>query len=136
MSLLNILNIAGTAMNVQSKKMNVYSNNIANIDSVIYKNGKYYPYIAKQVILKTDINNEKTMGQVYVDKIVDDPSPGKLIYNPNNPMSDKNGYITTSNVNIITEMVNSINASRNYQANIEIVHTIKSMIRKTLTIGQ
>lgn len=136
MSLLNTLNIAGSAMNVQSKKMDVYANNIANIDSVSYKNGKYYPYVAKQVILKTNMNNTEKMGQVYIDKITDDPRPGKLIYSPNNPMANRNGYIVTSNVNIINEMVNSISAARNYQANIEVIHTIKSMITKTLNIGQ
>ncbi|HMI76758.1 MAG TPA: flagellar basal body rod protein FlgC [Buchnera sp. (in: enterobacteria)] len=136
MSLLNILNIAGSAMKVQSQKMQVCSNNIANIDSVFYKNGKYHPYIAQQVILKTNINDKTKIGEVYVDKIINDSSPCKLIYSPNNPMSDHNGYITTSNVNIITEMVNNIEASRNYQANIEIINNVKSMIVKTLTIGQ
>jgi len=135
MSLLDILDISGSAMNVQSQKMNVHANNIANIDNVIYKNKKYYPYIAKKAILK-NYKNDNKIGQVYIDKIIDDSSPCKLLYDPNNPRSNKKGYIVTSNVNIVAEMVNSIAAARNYQANIEIIHTVQSMITKTLNIGQ
>jgi len=136
MSLLNIFNIAGSAMTAQAIKMNIHANNLANIDSIINKNGKFYPYIAKQVILKQKNNLEENVGEVEIDKIIEDPSPCKLIYSPNNPMADEKGYIRTSNVNIITEMVNSISTARNYQANVEIINTVKFMIMKTLNIGQ
>ncbi|AEO08686.1 flagellar basal-body rod protein FlgC [Buchnera aphidicola str. Ak (Acyrthosiphon kondoi)] len=136
MSLLNILNIAGSAMNAQSQKMNLIASNLANMDSTIYKNGKFYPYIAKQVIFKLDDSNNSKIGGVKISDIIDDPSPMKLIYDPNNPMADKKGYILTSNVNPITEMVNNISAARSYQANIEVLKTAKTMIIKTLTIGE
>ncbi|WAI18508.1 MAG: flagellar basal body rod protein FlgC [Buchnera aphidicola (Acyrthosiphon caraganae)] len=136
MSLLNILNIAGSAMNAQSQKMNLIASNLANMDSTIYKNGKFYPYIAKQVIFKLDDSNNSKIGGVKISDIIDDPSPLKLIYDPNNPMADKKGYILTSNVNPITEMVNNISAARSYQANIEVLKTAKTMIIKTLTIGE
>lgn len=136
MSLLNILNIAGSAMNVQSEKMNVHANNLANIESTTYKNGKFYPYIAKQVILKQNNYLGQHGNGVRIDKIIDDPSPCKLVYSPNNPMANKKGYIRMSNVNIISEMVNSISSARSYQANLEIVNTVKFMIIKTLNIGQ
>jgi flagellar basal-body rod protein FlgC len=136
MSLLSILNIAGSAMSVQSKKMNVHANNLANVESMIYKNGKFYPYIAKQVILKQNTYFGKNINGVRIDKIIDDPSPCRLVYSPNNPMANKKGYVRMSNVNIITEMINSISAARSYQANSEIINTVKFMIMKTLNIGQ
>jgi len=136
MSLLNILNIAGSAMNVQSEKMNIHANNLANAESMIHKNGKFYPYIAKQVILKKNSDVGRNINGVRIDKIIDDPSPCKLVYSPNHPMANKKGYISMSNVNIITEMVNSISAARSYQANAEIINTVKFMIVKTLNIGQ
>lgn len=136
MSLFSILNIAGSAMSVQSKKMNVHANNLANVESMIHKNGKFYPYIAKQVILQPNTYSGKNINGVRIDKIVDDPSPCRLVYSPNNPMANKKGYIRMSNVNIIKEMINSISAARSYQANTEIINTVKFMIMKTLNIGQ
>lgn len=136
MSLLNILNIAGSAMKAQSEKINVIASNLANADSIISKNGKFYPYIAKQVVFKLDPLKDSVIGGVKVFSIINDPNPMKLMYDPNNPLSNKKGYVLKSNVNPVTEMVNHISASRNYQANVEIVKTAKSMIMKTLSIGE
>ncbi|QCI21635.1 flagellar basal body rod protein FlgC [Buchnera aphidicola (Hyadaphis tataricae)] len=134
MSLLNIFQIAGSAITAQAEKMNVIASNLANINSVVYKNGKFYPYVAKQVVFEFNSVNNSKIGGVKISDVVDDTSPMKLIYDPNNPMSDKKGYVLTSNVNPITETVNNIAASRSYQANIEVLKTAKSMIMKTLTI--
>ncbi|WAI11537.1 MAG: flagellar basal body rod protein FlgC [Buchnera aphidicola (Macrosiphum albifrons)] len=136
MSLLNIFSIAGSAMTAQSQKINVIASNLANMDSTIYKNGKFYPYVAKKVVFELDTSNNSKIGGVKISGIVDDPSPMKLIYDPNNPMADNKGYFLTSNVNPITEMVNNISAARSYQANIEVLKTAKTMIIKTLTIGE
>ncbi|QCI17732.1 flagellar basal body rod protein FlgC [Buchnera aphidicola (Acyrthosiphon lactucae)] len=136
MSLINIFNIAGSAMTAQSQKINVIANNLANIDSTIYKNGKFYPYIAKKVIFELDSLKNSKIGGVKISGIIDDPSPMKMIYDPNNPMADKKGYVLTSNVNPITEIVDNISAARSYQANIEVLKTAKNMIIKTLTITE
>ena len=136
MSLLNIFNIAGSAMTAQSQKINVIASNLANIDSTIYKNGKFYPYVAKQAVFKLDAIKNSKIGGVKRSGIVDDPSPMKLIYDPKNPMANNKGYVLMSNVNPITEMVNNISAARSYQANIEVLKTAKAMIIKTLTISE
>ncbi|WP_284443025.1 flagellar basal body rod protein FlgC [Buchnera aphidicola] len=136
MSLLNIFSIAGSAMTAQSQKINVIASNLANMDSTIYKNGKFYPYVAKKVVFELDTLKNSKIGGVKISGIVDDPSPMKLIYDPNNPMANNKGYFLTSNVNPITEMVNNISAARSYQANIEVLKTAKTMIIKTLTIGE
>ncbi|QCI22200.1 flagellar basal body rod protein FlgC [Buchnera aphidicola] len=134
MSLLNIFNIAGSAMIAQSKKMNVIASNLANMDSIVHKNGKFYPYVAQQVIFKLDPIENSKIGGVKISNIIDNPSPMNLVYDPNNPMANHKGYILTSNVNPITETINNISAARSYQANIEVLKTAKSMISKTLTI--
>ncbi|AWH90456.1 flagellar basal body rod protein FlgC [Buchnera aphidicola (Melanaphis sacchari)] len=136
MSLFNILEIAGSAMQAQSEKINVIASNLANIDSVVEKNGKFYPYLAKQVIFKFNPVKNSMVGGVKVASIINNPQPTQIVYDPDNPLSNKKGYILKSNVNPITEMVNHITASRNYQANIEVVKTAKSMIMKTLSIGE
>lgn len=136
MSLLNIFNIAGSAMTAQSQKINVIASNLANMDTTIYKNGIFYPYIAKKVVFELDPLKNSKIGGVKISGIIDDPSPMKTIYDPYNPMANNKGYVLTSNVNPITEIVNNISAARSYQANIEVLKTAKTMIIKTLTIGE
>ncbi|MCU4136893.1 flagellar basal body rod protein FlgC [Buchnera aphidicola (Sitobion miscanthi)] len=136
MSLLNIFNIAGSAMTAQSQRINVIASNLANMDTTIYKNGKFYPYIAKKVVFELDPLKNSKIGGVKISGIIDNPSPMKKIYDPNNPMADNKGYVLTSNVNPITEIVNNISAARSYQANIEVLKTAKTMIMKTLTISE
>ncbi|QCI25544.1 flagellar basal body rod protein FlgC [Buchnera aphidicola (Sitobion avenae)] len=136
MSLLNIFNIAGSAMTAQSQRINVIASNLANMDTTIYKNGKFYPYIAKKVVFELDPLKNSKIGGVKISAIIDNPSPMKKIYDPNNPMADNKGYVLTSNVNPITEIVNNISAARSYQANIEVLKTAKTMIMKTLTISE
>jgi flagellar basal-body rod protein FlgC len=73
---------------------------------------------------------------VVVAKVVDDPSPMKMVYDPKSPYANEQGYITMPNVNVVEEMVNMISASRSYQANVEMMNTAKAMIQRTLTLGQ
>ncbi|QFQ32163.1 flagellar basal body rod protein FlgC [Buchnera aphidicola] len=136
MSLFTILNIAGSAITAQSEKINVIATNLANADSVIYKNGKYYPYIAKRVIFKPFNLNQKGAKGVKVASIINDKNPIQMIYDPNHPLSNSNGYVLKSNINPITETIDHITASRSYQANIEVLKTAKNMILKTLSIGE
>ncbi|CAL4322716.1 Flagellar basal-body rod protein FlgC [Buchnera aphidicola (Eriosoma grossulariae)] len=136
MTLFNIFNISGSGMNVQSKRINLNATNIANIDTYTIKNKIPYPYVAKQFSLKFDNKKNAFIGGVKIDKILSDPTPLKVIYNPNSPMSDKNGYTKISNVNVISEVIDSIASARNYQANIEVINTVKQLLIKTLSIGQ
>ena len=133
MSLFNIFGIAGSGMVAQSQRLNVVASNLANMDSATGPDGK--PYQAKQVIFSaSDVGNGAT--GVKVAGVVNDPAPMKQIYDPKNPLADKNGYVTMPNVNVIEEMVNMISASRSYQNNVDMMNTAKSMLMKTLTLGQ
>ncbi|QCI24404.1 flagellar basal body rod protein FlgC [Buchnera aphidicola (Muscaphis stroyani)] len=136
MSLTRALDIAGSAMTAQSQKISVIASNLANSESVVYKNGSFFPYIAKKVIFKLNSLENNDIGGVKVLKIVNDSAPLKKMYDPFNPMANKQGYVLTSNVNPITETINNISAARSYQANVEVLKTIKSMIIKTLTLSE
>ncbi|ANF17087.1 flagellar basal body rod protein FlgC [Buchnera aphidicola (Schlechtendalia chinensis)] len=137
MSLLNIFDIANSAMTAQSTKIQMHASNLANMDSLVEKNGKLYPYIAKKIIFEFDDTKDSILGGVKVKEIIEDTqTPFKKVYDPNNPISDSQGFAEISNVNIITETINAISASRAYQANLEMLNTAKSMFLKTLTIGQ
>ncbi|CPR21084.1 flagellar basal body rod protein FlgC [Brenneria goodwinii] len=134
MSLLNIFEISGSALTAQSQRMNVSASNLANADSVTSADGT--PYRAKQVVFKVAAPAGQEIGGVQVDGIVEDPSPDKLVYQPGNPLADERGYVRMPNVDVTAEMVNSISASRSYQANVEVLNTTKTLMQKTLTLGQ
>ncbi|CAG0938412.1 Flagellar basal-body rod protein FlgC [Gallionellaceae bacterium] len=134
MSLFNLFNIAGSAMTAQSQRLNVVASNLANADSTTGPDGK--PYQAKQVVFSTMPVGEQGSAGVKVTAVVEDTSPMKMIYDPKHPMANEQGYVTLPNVNVVEEMVNMISSSRSYQNNVEVMNTSKSLLLKTLTIGQ
>jgi len=60
----------------------------------------------------------------------------RMMHDPKNPLANSDGYVTMPNVNVVEEMVNMISASRSYQANVEVLNTAKTLMLKTLTVGQ
>lgn len=134
MSLFNIFNVAGSAMSAQSQRLNVVSSNIANADSATSADGKTYR--AKQVVFSVAPTANATATGVKVSQVVEDASPLKMVHNPMHPQADENGYVAMPNVNVVEEMVNMISASRSYQTNVETMNAAKTMLLKTLTLGQ
>lgn len=134
MSLFNIFNVAGSAMSAQAQRLNVVSSNLANADSVTSSNGQ--PYKAKQVVFSAVPVAGTASTGVKVSEVVEDASPAKLMYDPKHPLADEKGYVAMPNVNVVEEMVNMISASRSYQTNVETMNAAKSMLMKTLTLGQ
>ncbi|ACR68537.1 flagellar basal body rod protein FlgC [Edwardsiella ictaluri] len=134
MALLSIFDISGSALTAQSERMNVAASNMANADSVTGPDGQ--PYHAKQVVFQVNPAAGEEIGGVRVSQIVEDPAPERLVYQPGNPLADAKGYVRMPNVDVVSEMVNSIAASRSYQANVEVLNTTKSLMMKTLTLGQ
>ena len=133
-SSVGIFQIAASAMAAQSQRMNTTASNLANADSVSGPAGK--PYRAKQVVFEMAPSNGQGIGGVRVARVIDDPSPLRMQHDPKNPLANAEGYVAMPNVNVVEEMVNMISASRSYQANVEVLNTAKTMMLKTLTIGQ
>lgn len=134
MALLNVFDIAGSAMAAQSKRLNVAASNLANADSATGPDGQ--PYRAKQVVFQVDAVPGAATGGVKVSQVIESNAPDKLIYQPGNPLANASGYVRMPNVDVVGEMVNSMSASRSYQANVEVFNTAKSLMLKTLTLGQ
>ncbi len=134
MSMFNVFHIAGSGMTAQAMRLNAVASNLANADSVAGPDGK--PYRAKQVVFEAVPMSGQTGQSVRVQQVVEDASPGRMIYNPSNPAADEKGYVTMPNVNPVDEMVNMISASRAYQTNTEIMNTAKQLLLRTLSIGQ
>ncbi|MDP3536461.1 MAG: flagellar basal body rod protein FlgC, partial [Halomonas sp.] len=81
-------------------------------------------------------NNRYGVGGVRVTDVVEDDSPLRLVYMPNHPAADEEGYVAKPNVEPVHEMVNMISASRSYQANVEVFNTTKQMMMQTLSLGE
>lgn len=135
MSMLNVFNIAGSALNAQSVRLNTTASNLANADSVVGADGQ--PYKAKQVVFaaRPIAGTSDSIG-VEVDSVVESAAPGRMVYEPASPAANEEGYVEMPNVNVVEEMVNMISASRSYQANTEIMNTARSLLQSTLSIGQ
>lgn len=135
MSLFNVFQVSSSAMTAQSMRLNTTASNLANADSVISSDGK--PYRAKQVVFEaTPMGNGNASNGVRVKQIVEDASPARMVYDPKNPAADEKGYVAFPNVNVVEEMTNMISASRSYQTNVEVMNTAKTMMLRTLQIGQ
>ena len=134
MSLFNIFNVAGSGMAAQSQRLNVVASNLANADSTTSANGQ--PYKAKQVVFSAVPVDGASAQGVRVTGVVEDNSPMKMVYDPKHPMADAQGYVAMPNVNVVDEMVNMISASRAYQNNVDVMNASKTLLLKTLTIGQ
>jgi flagellar basal-body rod protein FlgC len=133
-SLFNIFNVAGSGMAAQSQRLNVVASNLANADSTTSADGK--PYRAKQVVFSATPMGAADVQGVKVLRVAEDTSPMKMVYDPKHPMADEKGYVAMPNVNVVDEMVNMISASRAYQNNVDVLNTSKTLLLKTLTIGQ
>lgn len=133
MSDFRIFAIAGSALTAQSARLNAVASNLANADSVAGADGQ--PYRAKQVVFRAMPVEGGGLG-VRATQVVDSAAPPRMQYDPANPAADAKGYVALPNVNVVEEMVNMISASRAYQTNAEVMNTAKTLMAKTLAIGQ
>jgi flagellar basal-body rod protein FlgC len=88
------------------------------------------------VVFQVDADSRDDVGGVRVASVVEDQSPLRTLYDPKNPHANAEGYVSLPNVNVVEEMTNMISASRSYQANVEVLNTAKTLMVKTLSVGQ
>jgi flagellar basal-body rod protein FlgC len=135
MSLSKIFDISGSAMSAQSQRLNAVASNLANADSVAGEDGKAYR--ARQVVFEAVPVADGVQGAagVKVSNVIEDATPARRVYDPRHPNADGDGYVSMSNVNVVDEMVNMISASRAYQTNVDVMNTARSLLVKTLSLG-
>jgi len=137
MSLFNIFDISGSALQAQTLRLNTTSSNMANANSVSSSTGATYRarHAVFAPMIKEFDNDKKAVG-VKVLGVVESKKPLRTEYSPDHPMADENGYIYMPNVNMVEEMADMIAASRSYQSNVEVMTTAKKMLMRTLQLGQ
>ena len=134
MSMFKIFNVSGSAVSAQAQRLNVVASNLANADTVAGPDRS--PYKARHVVFETTPMGDVGTSGVRVTNVKEDETPGRRVHDPKHPQADAEGYVTYSNVNAVEEMVNMISASRSYQNNVEVMNTAKSLLLKTLQMGQ
>lgn len=152
MTIFHSMNTTASALTAQRLRMDVISSNMANVDSTRakYVNGKWQPYKRKMVVMQPaegefssflnkemNISESKTIGSgVKVARIMEDNTPFKMVYDPEHPDADENGYVAFPNVDPLKEMVDLISAARSYEANVTVFNASKAMMMKALEIGK
>jgi len=156
------LNISAMGLTAQRKRMNAIAENVANAETTRTEDGG--PYKRKVVLLHaqpvqsfsniihnsglqlsatepghfTDAGSESRSIDLPADGVTAtetvDNTPFKRVYDPGHPDADQNGYVEMPNVNVVTEMVDMISASRSYEANVTAVNAAKTMAKDALEI--
>ena len=149
MSIFNAMNVSSSGMTTQRVRMDIISQNIANVNTTRDANGN--GYTRKLVVVReakpnsfaSILDRSMSMGRNYatsgvkVTRIIEDTdSKYSKVYEPSHPDADEEGYVTYSNVNTVTEMTDMIDASRAYEANITAFNAAKSMAMKGLEVGK
>ena len=130
--------ISASALTMQRLRMDTIAQNVANVDTPRYRR--------RMVVIQENRNSKpfssylsessKALKGVKVSRIVEDPAPFKLVYDPTHPDADEDGYVRMSNVDVLKEMVDMISATRSYEANVTILNGSKNMAMTALEIGK
>ena len=135
MALFDVFDLAGSGMRAQSLRLNVTSSNLANAENVATNPEEAYR-ARHPVFSSFMVGNGAESTGVRVLGIVESSAPAVQRYQPDHPLADEKGYVYTTNVNPIEEMVNMLSASRSFQSNVEVLNTTKDLLLGTLRLGQ
>lgn len=140
MNFLTSLEISGSGLYAQRKRMDIIASNLANIETTHTQGGG--PYRRKMVVMSTKpieafdrVLNAQVEG-VQIDAVVEDRSPFRMVYNPSHPDADENGNLLKPNVDLIVEMTNMVMAGRAFEANLSAIKSTRQMAVKALEIGR
>lgn len=128
------LDISTSGLIAQRTRMNTIAANLANKNTVEDANGNYAPYRRRIPVFAVGDPATGTAGGVHVDEIMLDPSPFRKVLDASHPFADKDGYVEYPNIDTTTEMINAIEATRAYEANITAAEATKSMIQSSLRL--
>lgn len=142
MGFFNILDVSASGLTAQRLRLDVISNNIANVNTTRTEEGG--PFRRERVIFqerndsksfKSYLDTEKSAG-VKAVAIEKDTTPFRILYDPTHPDADATGHVMLPNVNVVTEMVDMVSAARSYEANVTAINSAKSMMSKALEISK
>jgi len=135
------MEIAASGLSAERGRMNVIASNLANARTTRGANGQAYqrldPVFAARPIAAGSFDPVlRSVKEVSLAGVRADTTPGEMVYDPGHPDANPQGYVQYPNVNVVTEMVNLMTASRAYEAGVTSIESIKAMARAALKIGQ
>ena len=137
MNIKNIYDIAGRAMAAQMVRLNTIASNLANAGSATGDPNTAYKPLKPEFKTEYSDNVKKNgVATVDVSKVIELKREPIKTYMPSHPAADENGYIYKAPVNVEEEMVDMMDASRQYQNNVEVITTIKALMLKTANMGK
>jgi flagellar basal-body rod protein FlgC len=144
MDILRSMDVIGSALTAERTRMNAIASNVAHANTTKGVDGG--PYRRKDVVLESvplqtefgEVLDEAaiTHQEVRVAEVREDPNPPRLVYKPEHPEANADGYVAMPNVNPVEEMANMISADRAFQANVNLFQTTKQMALKALELGK
>jgi len=146
MGLIGALQTSASGLSAERLRMDVTSENLANAQTTKGADGQ--PYRRKEVVLQEisqgsfgaqltaamGTGAKSRPGGVEVAEIASDQTAGKMVYDPSHPDANAQGYVQMPNVDTVTEMVDLIDSSRAYEANVTAMQASKQMFTKTLDL--
>ena len=139
MSLFNVFDVSGSAMNAETIRLNTTTSNLANAESVNGDATKVYrarhPVFQAMMDAQSGLDDDGASTGVRILGVVESNTPPLRTYQPDNPLADKDGYVFTSNVNSIEEMANMISANRSFSTNVEAINTARDLLIKVISMG-
>jgi len=137
MKIKNIFDIAGRALAAQMVRLNTISSNLANAGATTGDPETVYKPLKPEFKTQYSESVKKNgISTVNVSKVVELQKEPFKIFDPNHPLADGDGYIYKAPINVEEEMVDMMDASRQYQNNVEVVTTLKALTLKTINLGK
>lgn len=135
------MELAASGLTAERGRMNVIASNLANARTTRGADGLPYKrqdpvFQAKAVAPGSFDPILRKLSEVQMAGTKADPTPGQLVYDPGHPDANPQGYVEYPNVNVVTEMVNLMTASRAYEAGVTSIESIKGMAHAALKIGE
>ena len=132
------LDIAGSGMTAEHRRLEVVAANIANSRTLKTEEGG--PYRRKEVIFQSVMKRVKgamdRLPEVEVAEVAPDMSDFRMVLDAGHPLADENGYVALPNVDMVFEMVDLMDAMRSYEANLRTVRAFRTMFEAALQIGR
>lgn len=128
------LDISTSALVANRQRLETISANMANASTILDENGNYAPFQRRiSVLAPGDPGRGSPMG-VHVREILLDPAPFRKVHDPSHPFADGDGYVEYPNIDSSIEMINALEASRAYEANITAAEATKSMLQAAIRL--
>lgn len=135
--MLRTLDISTSGLLAQRLRMDTIAGNIAHAHTTQNERGEPVPFQRRLVVLQAEIDESAaSQGGVPVtaEVEIDRVTPPRKVYQPGHPHADPQGYVTYPNVNILTEFVNAMEATRAYEANLTAMQLTREMIEHSFKI--